>query len=516
MPQNPFYIEPASGLPGFQALQKGIGTRIEYEHKKTEEKKTLAKREEAARIIQGGDPDKITDFMIKNPDMSEELRKSMQHKDELTEQNYKESLERIIVGGELPSQVGVERSEFVDSRGGDATESMQFTTEAQEEGGNQEGARRKAELLYAMHFPKESKAYREAKGQEEAADLIGKIDPGEYTSESISKFQKSGDYSDLVFTDGKDKEYAPTELQKLINERQRYMNEGLTEDDPIIKAYDAKISGTDIDIEGMTPDEIDTWGQYVNLTGKMPSLGRGKQSTKMRVAIAKSAARQALGADELLPGGDPQKKPSAAALEVIGKQADTKAIGGAINFLQKQTSSMGSFVNNIGMQVDKVAELSKDLKTLDTRLLNIPLRTLRGRIAGSPLQAKYDMYLTEIESEIGKLATGSSASIAELSATAQEKWSRIHDKNLSVKDMLELLEETKNAARMRLRSVEDELDKARSKMRTRDYAPTYFSEETRQEKAPQAAPQAAIEHLRKNPHLKGEFQTKYDYLPEGM
>lgn len=264
--------------------------------------------------------------------------------------------------------------------------------------------------------------------------------------------------------------FSPSPLKKLIEERKQLVEEGAQPGDKILEAYDNKISGVDIDIDNLSPDEIDTWGQYVNLTGKMPSLGRGKQSTKIRVAIVKSAARQALDAEGFgVPEGSPDMTPSEAALEVVATQADTKAIQGSLNFLDKQISSMGSFVINLENQVEKVRDLSRDLETFDTRLLNVPLRTLRGRIVGSPLQAKYDLYLTEIESEIGKLATGSTASIAELSATAQEKWDRIHDKSLSVKDMLQLLDETKSAARVRINSVESQLAATRERIRTRSF-----------------------------------------------
>lgn len=262
---------------------------------------------------------------------------------------------------------------------------------------------------------------------------------------------------------------SPSNLKKLITEREMLKSDGVPDDDPRIQAYDNKISGMDINIDEMNPDEIDVWGTWVNLTGRVPSVGRGKEATKTRIAILKSAAQQALNSQ--IPGSDPKsdKTPSEAALDAVTAQADTKSIQGSLNFLEKQLGAMGSFVTNLESQIDKVSSLSDDLKTYDTRLLNVPLRTLRGKITGSPLQAKYDMYLTEIESEIGKLATGSSASIAELSTTAQEKWDRIHDKNLSVADMLSLLEETKNAARLRRESVINQLKKTRDRMKTRDY-----------------------------------------------
>jgi len=217
----------------------------------------------------------------------------------------------------------------------------------------------------------------------------------------------------------------------------------------------------------LTDEEARVAGAKYNLDGKMPSLGRGKVAAKNRIKILKSGLNQQLGLspDQIKSNKSPMQN----ALEIVAMQSDTKAIQGAQKFLEKQLGSMDSFVTNLNSQVDKVKALSKDLETFDTRIMNVPLRLVRGKILGSPLQAKYDMYLAEIEGEIGKLATGSTASIAELSATAQERWAKIHDKNLSVTDMLSLLEETKNAANLRYDSVVGALSGVRKRMRTRDY-----------------------------------------------
>ena len=153
--------------------------------------------------------------------------------------------------------------------------------------------------------------------------------------------------------------------------------------------------------------------------------------------------------------------------DYVANKADNAAYGSSITQQQKQIGAMGSFVKNMDSQINKVGELSKKLSTFDTRLLNVPLRAVRGRIVGSADQAKYDMYLTEIENEIGKLATGSAASVSELSVGAQQKWEKIHDKNLSIKDMLELLKETRTAGQLRMKSVEDQIKETKASMRNR-------------------------------------------------
>jgi len=279
-------------------------------------------------------------------------------------------------------------------------------------------------------------------------------------------------YNNRILGEAADKVYSPSPLKKLIQERQDYIKSGMKPTDPIIKAYDNKISGIDIDIEDLTQEEIDMWGAWVNAVGKMPSVGRGKQATKIRAAILKSAARQALG-DTI---GDKKRTPIDAAMEVVGKQADTKSIQMALGQLEKQTAAMGSFITNMEAQIERVKEIAAILDQDGIRIMNVPRRLWRSRIIGHPNQAKYDLYLAEIETEIGKLAQGNAQSIAELSTHAQQRWDKIHDKNLSTSAMLELLSETSHAGRMRIRSVEDQLERTREKMRTRKYTKTPIEE----------------------------------------
>lgn len=468
---NPYYVHPGADFgPGLMGLARTVGQVGEIKKKEAavQEEKTRigAMKKEAAEVLQTGDPDKISDFLIKNPEMQKAFEGSLDAKDRIINQEIVESNIAVLEGAD-PVEVLSKDLETLISRGEDPVKikaTLDFLDRLKADPNASALAKRKAATSLAMRAPERWKAYKSA------------MDPSDKKTSKIINFEyhqkllKDDPLGATKFADmtDSDSEYSPSPLKKLIGERQVLIDDGTPLDDPIIRAYDAKITGTDVDIEKMTQDEIDTWGAYLNHTGKMPTLGRGKAVAKIRARIVKSAAAQALGAKRFgEEDTEPDKTPAEAALDVIGSQADTRAIQGSLNFLDKQLSAMGSFVANIEMQVDKVAELSKDLKTYDTRLLNVPLRMLRGKILGSSLQAKYDMYLTEIEGEIGKLATGATASVAELSASAQEKWAKIHDKNLSVKDMLSLLEETKEAAKMRKKSVEIQLELARKRMRNR-------------------------------------------------
>jgi len=217
---------------------------------------------------------------------------------------------------------------------------------------------------------------------------------------------------------------------------------------------------------GDSPDEFSKWSkeekqwwfENQKATGQKPDLGAGGASSKARQQYTREYAAWNRG--EGVRGID-------AAVEGEAFKADSAAFKASISQQQKQVGAMGSFVKNMGAQISRVDQLAKELSTFDTRLLNIPLRAVRGRVVGSPQQAKYDMYLAEIESEIGKLATGSAGSVSELSVGAQEKWAKIHDKNLSIKDMQSLLKETKHAGELRMKSVQEQLEETRKQQRNR-------------------------------------------------
>ncbi len=274
---------------------------------------------------------------------------------------------------------------------------------------------------------------------------------------------------------GEDKTWAPTTLRKHFTEREelkaKLQKAGLPEDKilehPDVIAYDDIISGYDTQMRGMwSQDKIDFWGAMANLNnGKIPSVGRGKNAGLLRQLIAISAARQALG----IQAGNPAQPPHLAALLVVAQSHSTKAIGSAITQLHKQMAAMGSFVQNMDKQIEEVSRMSEDLFLFDTRILNIPYRFIRQKILGDPDLAQYDMLLKDLARETAKMAGGATQSIAAMSVEEIKEWDKIHDKNLSIKDMLQVLRKTRQVAQIRLDSVRDELDRTMSLSKTRDY-----------------------------------------------
>jgi len=119
---------------------------------------------------------------------------------------------------------------------------------------------------------------------------------------------------------------------------------------------------------------------------------------------------------------------------------------------------MGSFVKNLTKQLDRTDEMMKDvISRIGVRAIDLPMREIKTRVKGSGHEKALEAYLIEISNEIGKLSTGSAASIRELSTDAQERWAKIHDPNLSFKQLKIILDETRKMADMRLESTDNEI-----------------------------------------------------------
>ena len=142
-----------------------------------------------------------------------------------------------------------------------------------------------------------------------------------------------------------------------------------------------------------------------------------------------------------------------------------KSLSGSLVNQEKQYGMMQSFVKNINAQVDRVGERMKDIGRWDLRALDMPMRTLKKKFKGSGKEVVLDAYLTEISNEINKLSQGSQASIAQLGEESQKRWNAIHDPNLSLKELQIILDETKNMANMRMKSVSDTIELTQERMR---------------------------------------------------
>lgn len=144
------------------------------------------------------------------------------------------------------------------------------------------------------------------------------------------------------------------------------------------------------------------------------------------------------------------------AADVANIQTSYKALDGSIKKQQTQLNAAGNFARNLIKQVDYAETLFQGLSRTDARLLNVPLRELKTKLAGSGLESAYQMFIKEISAEALKLSMGSQASIAQIPEGNRQEWERVHDINLPLSEMRKVLQATKQAATIRIQSIEDE------------------------------------------------------------
>ncbi len=133
-------------------------------------------------------------------------------------------------------------------------------------------------------------------------------------------------------------------------------------------------------------------------------------------------------------------------------QADYRAGDMSLKNMTKQEAPMSAFVLNINKQIDKVQQLYNNNDRVGLRLLDLPVRELRVRAKGSGDEAVKSSYLLEISNEIGKLSSGASGSVQQLSDSAKEDWKKVHDVNLSMKEIMKVVNATREQANMRMQS----------------------------------------------------------------
>jgi hypothetical protein len=206
------------------------------------------------------------------------------------------------------------------------------------------------------------------------------------------------------------------------------------------------------------PGTLDYMVELYEKDGKVPNFGMGSAAAGQRVQFWNKVSERAR-----------ERGDSAAAQ--IARAAETKALQTSLNAQEKSRGMMGGFVRNLNKQIDRVDQIAGDIKgRVGVRALDMPIRELKTRFIGSGQEQVLNAYLMEISNEIGKLSTGSQASIAELSVEAQKRWSKVHDPSLSINELKKILNETRDMGSMRLDSVDDELAYTKEKLSGRGVA----------------------------------------------
>lgn len=150
--------------------------------------------------------------------------------------------------------------------------------------------------------------------------------------------------------------------------------------------------------------------------------------------------------------------------DVNNIRQEVSANSKSLSTQQKNRDMASSFVKNINGQLQEIEKLYDDIERTNAKIANVPIRALATQVKGSGKEQALASYLMEVSREIGKLSTGSQASIAELSVDAQKKWDKVHDGSLPWREIKEVLKATKDQSEIRLQSM----DKAISELQQRN------------------------------------------------
>ncbi len=199
------------------------------------------------------------------------------------------------------------------------------------------------------------------------------------------------------------------------------------------------------------PEEKEQAFGYNMITGKPPENARGMRAND-RQAYAKGYAKWQL---------EKGYKPSDVAL----MQADYRAGNMSLSNMTKQEAPMSAFVGNINRQIEKVRQLYDNNDRVGLRLIDKPVRDLKLLAKGSGDEAVKASYLLEISNEIGKLSSGASASVQQLSDSAKEDWKKVHDPNLSFKEIMKVVNATRDQANMRIATWREAKEAVRTNLK---------------------------------------------------
>lgn len=224
------------------------------------------------------------------------------------------------------------------------------------------------------------------------------------------------------------------------------------------------LGGGPKDLPPQVADDFKVWDKETKLwhfenfknTGVKPDFGWGKDAGRSRAQFQREYAEWNIG-----------KGVSGAEAGAVSSEFKAKQM--SVRNQEKIRGMMGGFVRNMDKQVVRVDELfDKIVQRVGVRALDWPLREIKTRAIGSGNEAIIEAYLLEISNEIGKLSTGSAASIQELSKEAQVKWAKIHDPNLSPREIKKILTETRHMGKLRLDSSDEEIKKTLDDMKNID------------------------------------------------
>lgn len=145
--------------------------------------------------------------------------------------------------------------------------------------------------------------------------------------------------------------------------------------------------------------------------------------------------------------------------EVRQSVSGFKALEASAKKLVVNKDFMEAFISNLDSQIDRVKNfiIPEIEGRVDATILNRPIKEIKN-LAGSAEEKKLALYAAEISAEAARISGGNPQSIAELSQDARKKWESIIDGSLPFNQLMPLLDEIKQAGKIRMDSWDRQVE----------------------------------------------------------
>jgi len=365
---NPYYVQPggdySQGLAGLSATFEKIGEQRRKDEAQQRASVKLAKmKADAITALRSNDPDKVSEFMVSNPEMSQAMKTSMEFKNKITEDDYRDSLFDVYLNPteENVKEVVEKRQALLTTQGVTPENSKETDGFMAKFSDNPEEVKKQIAVELAFRYPKKWKAYRDATKTEETKEGEGQF--------TLSKDQKRFDAAGNVIASGpvgaKDDEDSQTTDTKNFD---RYLE--LLKKDP----EKAKLFGNQIGL-------FDEEGNYapVKLTKyyeKLDALPPGHERRESYQTMI----------DQLLTGGNPELE-----REIAQMIVDEVLDWNKLSRRGKQKGRIAKYVKELDPDFNLIdAEANIKYKTDAANLKSIALiagikplfKELKGQAAG--------------------------------------------------------------------------------------------------------------------------------------
>ena len=172
----------------------------------------------------------------------------------------------------------------------------------------------------------------------------------------------------------------------------------------------------------LAPDKKDIWYEQYKVTGKLPPF----------------AWKDKEGRDSFIEGyADYLASTGTSGIDAAVEKAKYSANSSALRDLTKREQLVSSFTNRIDANSKVVENLARKYEQTNSRLLNVPINALKAQLGSGEWQS-LNLALTSLSNEIAKVESGS-LGIAEVSVSQAERMAKIHDPNLSVNDLMKVI-----------------------------------------------------------------------------